>query len=329
MSGVQNKMTMTCPSCNQKVKRGHDDIQCSAESCMQVYHTACIKDVVEVESVKCWKCPKCVSVKCTSENIIGDHEKATVSANSLEDIKVQLTALAQSYTTIIKQLADLTDVVTKYEQSMTDLANKCIEKDKKIEELKNDVQTQDVKIQSLESQIDNFAENLKKKEELVDNLESRLIQQEQYSRKNHFEIRELKEKPGESVCNIVLKLAKELNVPLAAHDIQAAHRLRAWPGKTPAIIVNLKDRKSRDLIVQSRKIVSSSTLIGDEGNRIYIGASLSPHYRQLLRDVRMKIKSDVLKPRYKRCWWAGVVKVEKFDGEILKLEKFSDISSIN
>lgn len=195
--------------------------------------------------------------------------------NNFQEIKAQLKSLQTDYKEVISKL----EVITSLQSRM----------------------------QSLESEVKNLQKLSSGKDQVIDDLHKRVCRLEQYSRKNSFEIREVQPAKDESVENIALKLADKLGVPLALHEIQAAHRLPASSGKIPGIIVNLASRKKRDLIVSSKKVVTNLELTGVGSGRVWVGDSLSPHYKNLLWKARMRAKEV----NYKFVWWRRDVLVRK------------------
>lgn len=186
---------------------------------------------------------------------------------------------------------------------------------------------------------------LEKKVELQDKIISNLTIQianlDQYGRNRNFELHNIEEKPGEVVEDIVLKVAKHLNIPLDKENIEAAHRLpsRKNPSLAPKIIVQLSSRKKRNEFVECRRQlapITSNLLVqgGASVQRVYLNENLSPYYRELLWRAKELGKSA----GFKFIWFkSGKILVSKGEGDknIIKissfeeLKKISDISALN
>lgn len=188
---------------------------------------------------------------------------------------------------------------------------------------------------NLKAELDLVKEENAKKNLKIQFLEDRIAEQEQYSRRRQIEIRELAHSPRESIEEIVIKTADVLGVKISHDDIEAAHRLRAAPGKTPGIIVAFSNRKTREKILRAKqdsttkraKLITNDDILNNGSRqKVYVGESLSAHYKTLLRDAKAAGKAA----NYKFIWWKGSsVKARKTTtSQILNIQTIEDIQLI-
>lgn len=155
-------------------------------------------------------------------------------------------------------------------------------------------------IKDLKLKVLTLEQKLTEKDKEVNMLKKQMTHVEQYSRRNMIEIREVHQQKDEKVERVVVKVAQKFDVPLTEEDIEVAHRLKAAPGKKPAIIVELNSRKKRNLFLESRKkVVTNQDVLREGEGRIYLSESLSPFYRELLWKTRKIAKED----DYRFCWY--------------------------
>lgn len=172
------------------------------------------------------------------------------------------------------------------------------------------------------------------KDREIANLNNRVAQLEQYSRNTSFEIREFNEEPNESIEDIVINVAKALNVQIDSIDIQAAHRIPTMQKKINPIIVQLNNRKKRDAIVVSKKIlvlgannsVEAVSAVKTGNKRIYVGESVSQYYKDLLWKAKQWNSAN----DFKYAWFKkNCVMVRKGDGtKIFKIYNEGDLLKI-
>lgn len=253
---------MSCSSCKIKIDRHEEKLACRG-TCGKLFHSKCINST-EKSNYCC--------ETCKLETAIGPIVK-----NCLKDLE--------------KQLKSIDDKFKILEDSQAFISNQYDDLDIKINT-----------ILSLQTKVNVLEATLNEKDLRIRQLEQRLAKQEQYSRRNQLEIRQADQKENENVEDLVISIAKKLDVNLMKTDIEAAHRLKSAPGKTPAIIVQTSSRKMRDQILnQKKKIITNNDIFGNGSGRIYIGESLCPYYKNLL----WKAKCTAKITDFKYVWWNG------------------------
>lgn len=124
-------------------------------------------------------------------------------------------------------------------------------------------------------------------------LSRKLNDLDQYSRVDNVLINGIPYTEEENVVNVVKNIAKHLQVNLEDHDINTAHRLRAQPGKIPAIIARLNNRnKKSELVKNSKRLrLHGSKLNLDPALPIYVSEQLSSYTLSLYKKA-MELKNQ-------------------------------------
>lgn len=125
---------------------------------------------------------------------------------------------------------------------------------------------------------------------------------EQYTRKNSLEIHGVPESAYTSTEEVVLKLAKALDVDINPNDIEISHKLHL-KGVKP-IIVRFQSHKAKTRMYKGRaklKHVRVSDLYPDstaatraESGRIYLNENLTSYRRDILKQANQKRKDGLL-----------------------------------
>lgn len=250
---------------------------------------------IKKEMLTCRSCQNqfhynCSLVREAKFKNMSANEKALWTCGNCRGAKPKQLSIANQLTTESKTLDQIYNVVSNMQTVLESVLN----------QIKQVSESQ----QFLADQYDDYISSMKKvavlesqmaeKDKIIDDLSARLVQNEQYSRRTHLELGNVKQEPNEDVEDFVVKLGSKIGVPMEKRDIAAAHRLRAKPGKTPSIIVEFVSRKVRDDYLNKRKLAN----VG-EHNKIYINESLCSYYKNLLRLAKEKAKQE----NYKFCWF--------------------------
>ena len=119
---------------------------------------------------------------------------------------------------------------------------------------------------------------------------------EQYSRKFNLEIYGIPEQEKEDTEEIVLNLAKRLNVHLEPEYIDIAHRMKKGNTRRRPIIVRFTNYYSRNRLYMNRKKLRRANFEGfiEGADRIYINENLTALRSQLFKKVRDKKRQSKL-----------------------------------
>lgn len=116
---------------------------------------------------------------------------------------------------------------------------------------------------------------------------------EQYSRIDNIIISGVPYEPNENIQEIVTSIAKNLEVEINEHDINAVHRLSANKDKIPSIIVRLNSRMKKQKLIQNskRKRLHGKNLNMNPAVPIYVSEHMSANTMSIFRKA-MELKSQ-------------------------------------
>lgn len=152
---------------------------------------------------------------------------------------------------------------------------------------------QKMTIQDLNNEVMRLKDRNLSNEKSIKSLTEKINYSDQYSRKNNLEIHGLHEVPNEDCKDIVIQLAKKLELPIEKADVDVAHRLTSLQKKTaPVIIAQFINRNKRDMFIQKKKIcITDNTFPGTSiGTTAYFNENLSPYYKNLYRLTRIRAR---------------------------------------
>ena len=172
------------------------------------------------------------------------------------------------------------EVMKKENQKLKDTVKAVSEKNSELEK----------KVAQLENNLQSSIEHgniLEKKLEEATKMHDNL---EQYSRKFNLEIYGIPEQEKEDTEEIMLNLAKRLNVSLEPKDIDVAHRMKKGNTRPRPIIVRFTNYYSRNRLYMKRKKLRRANFEGfiEGANRIYINENLTALRSQLFKKVSDK-----------------------------------------
>ena len=113
---------------------------------------------------------------------------------------------------------------------------------------------------------------------------------EQYGRRQHLEIIGVPEKPGENTNDIVIEMAKLVNIEITPEQISTSHCLPAKLKKNgnesvvapPPIIVKFMSRDVRNRLYANRK------LLREKKNHVFIHENLTRYRKKLFWNAKQK-----------------------------------------
>lgn len=188
------------------------------------------------------------------------------------------------------------------------------------EKLSSEVNKLKLTVHKLENQV-------KEKDITISNLSIQLNTLDQYGRNRNLEIENVEYRRDESVEDIVLNLAKVLNLNIVKSDIDAAHRLPSRKTDRPQkIIVQLVSRKKRDaFLVKKKSGITSDQLVsgGKQKLNIYINENLTPSNREVLWAAKQRAREL----QYKFVWvkQGKIFARQDENQKIIKILSLSDI----
>lgn len=318
---------MDCEQCKESIIDENELIKCSVETCSANYHFRCAGigqsffRKMTVPHKKEWTCLKCKSNRKHETKV----SKNQLEMDSSENLECKLEKFMSDVSNKLEILNTFKSDFQQLKKDNEEIKNSQQFIDEKYEDIKEQLKF----IPALEKEVIKLQNIIQEKNKQIGELQARVIQLEQYGRNRNLEINEVAEKKGEDVEEIVVNVAKGLGVNLEKNDIEAAHRLPKTRGATrPAtIIVQFARRKKRDeVFAERKKVVTNSQVTGLNSDRIYVSENLTPHFRNLLKEVKKKAK-DL---GYKYIWYKyGSVNVRKTDDQdVISITEMSQLGKI-
>lgn len=299
-----------CGECKSKTNRYEETIQCSQVVCKKLYHAKCVgmseAEVTDLNStgdISVWECDTC--------------KKQDKKNPTNREIFLLLTEIKHQ---MKENQSDTNRRLDELEKSQSFIAQQYEE----IKNMKNTIE----RAASFTEQVSQIeCEQHEQKSELKI-LKNRINLLEQYSRRTCIELNQVKQRSNEDVNDIVLQIANACAITMSKDDIEAAHRLKTNPGKTPGIIVRFKSRQKANEFIERKRTYITNEKITQQGNdRIYICESLSPFYRELLWKAKCKAKAC----NFTFVWWKGAsIYARKMTGSpAIKILSEEDLNKIN
>ena len=190
-------------------------------------------------------------------------------------------------------------------------------------------QKQESVIKELKAQSTTLKRSNEKEKEKVDALE-------QYGHRQNLEIVGVPLKEGENTNEIVIKVAKMLNVSLSSDQISTSHRLQtrlkpknSEPAASPPIIVRFLSRDVRNLLYANRKLARTANLqeFSLQGAKnIYINENLTQSRKKLFWHAKQKAIASNFK--FYRTVNGNVYVRKSSDTDSLPIKNIDDISKI-
>lgn len=172
----------------------------------------------------------------------------------------------------------------------------------------------------VENKVATLETKIVEKDRDIKDLKNRLVNLEQYGRRNQLEISNVTVRNSEDLRQVVVDVCKHLDVTVTREDIEVVHRIKTRiTDKVPTIICEMSNRRKRDEIIKNKykKVITNATVLGSgfSQNRIYVGESLSPYFKNLLYKAKIHAKAK----NYIHCWFRNnSIAFRKTDNDPLK-----------
>lgn len=189
-----------------------------------------------------------------------------------------------------------------------------------IEPLQTSINTLNTSLGTIKKEVASLTIKLEQKDEEIKELRTMvqegLDEREQYSRRNNLRIFGVQETENEDTNELVIRVAKRVNVTLSVLDIDRSHRVGKVTagGKPRAIIVKFVSYASRSAIFQAKKLLRNSG--------VTIREDLTKCRLQLLKNAGIAYS-------IKNVWSVdGVIFVKTSDARPFRLRTESDLSKL-
>lgn len=147
-------------------------------------------------------------------------------------------------------------------------------------------------VSSLQDEVRQVANKFKAYEEKLKEEQIKCDDLQQYTRKYNLEISGADRDANMTDTEIVLAIAKEIDVDIVEKDLDIVHRLKGKKGFTPPIIVRFSNYKAKQRLYKARKLLRGkdwSVWFGYATN-IYINENLTQRRGKLFKEVRGVVK---------------------------------------
>lgn len=175
----------------------------------------------------------------------------------------------------------------------------------------------------LKKKVETLEINLEEKDKEIQELQRSLQQNEQYMRRNQIEVGGVEESEGENVEEIVINVARKLQIQLSPTDFQASHRIPSRTSPAP-IIVEFTNRKTKEALLNSKR---KMFLKDDVGRKIYLNESLTPFFKNLLWQSKNLAKEHGMK----FCWFKNhkiFLKRSENSNQVYKIMTLKDLLTL-
>ena len=253
---------------------------------------------------------------------------------SLREIKSMLVNIQATMATIVEENKN-------FRKELVDLKTAVDFNDNELRQLKKDHQkTSEMntmlkkELEKTKKELNNTKKVLQDQEDETQNLWFSLDSLEQYTRKNSLEFHGIPECLYANAQDVVISVAKKIDVDIEEDDIEIVHKLQRKKGNKP-IIAKFCSHKTKAKIYRERsklRNVKVSDIFphyspADESlNRIYINENLTTFRRDLLSKALKKRKEKILSS----VWTLDgkIFAKTSSDEEPIKIQSEADLNNI-
>ncbi|XP_026289139.2 protein unc-13 homolog C-like [Frankliniella occidentalis] len=169
-------------------------------------------------------------------------------------------------------------------------------------------------VEDLQVEVLNLSKDISQKDKKIEELEGRLEEHEQYSRRNNLRIFGVTESPKENTDDLVVKVAKKINVDIDVSQIDRSHRI-GKPGSNPRpIIVKFIGYGPRQAMFRAKKALKGSGIT----------------IREDLTKQRLDLLKGAAEVYFEKNVWShdGVIMVKIGDHRPFRLKRSSELDSL-
>lgn len=310
-----------CGSCNEKLPKTGEFATCSGCSNGLHFDTCSVKKAtwvnMGVPKQSVWICTNCRRNKkgsVTQYVDSGDESNQTTSQeeqSEVSSLEVQRAILSK-----VNSLMDMKVKLDSIETSMKFLAEK-------YDALLTEVSNLREENKQLKSQLDAIQTQEASSKNNIEKLSNEVAELDQYGRRLNLEIHGIEiigDPKKEDMLQVMEKLADDIKVHFNPSDVHQVHRLQSRrDGKPPTVIVQFYSKDKRDIWLNKGK---NARL-----NKIFFNENLSPHYRLLLKEAKLRAKTY----NYSFVWFRGgrvLVRRNENDRQVIVIKNACDLNKI-
>ncbi|KOB64643.1 Zinc finger DNA binding protein [Operophtera brumata] len=234
--------------------------------------------------------------------------------NINEDVKLELSRLADTTGSIISELHNLRVEYSDIKESVTSLRTQQQASTGIITDLQDSVEHACDQVEATKKRMDKIEKQLSSEDlhsELASlkhslkSLQVDSVKQQQRDRMFKVEITGLPESKSEDLEHILISIAMYARVSITCNDISHINRvqpMKSVPGRPRAIVAKLHSRLHKDNIIagvrKHRGISTKDLSLPGEARALYVNEHLTPHNKELLKKCK-----DVAKTKQYQFVW--------------------------
>lgn len=331
-----------CAVCDKAVSKNDSDIVCSV-CCKPVHNDqACSNMQPQTWKAKSgskrkvWACKTCRKKNSDDTYETNDGTEHIMMTSPSMEPKDSLNN-PEFYDFLTKKFNELGEKIVNMSNKMSDVDSKLTCLSEQVNKVEGNQAKLEASFLELKTEVgkvsDELAackkENQKMKGEILviqgenKNLTSRLADLEQHSRKNNVIISNIDKKEKADAKQLVMEIAKNLNVVLNSEDILEAHDLPSRYDKT--LVVRFKNSTVKSSFTKEKH--KAHLKRDDKEVKVYINDHLAPYFKSLLQSAKARAKVF----HYKFVWFkkdAVLVRKDETTQKIIKIRSLDDIYKI-
>lgn len=282
-----------CDKCYEKLPPENDFVVCNGCNSKIHYLCAGIRETKWKTSNNEWKMSwRCITCKSKIEDSTKENQAATTQMQN-----ETAASLGEMIRRIIKEEnREIISEMKDFQKSMEFYSNQLDEFTKVVKKLTDE----NTKLIKKQEELEVRCGKLEKDNQ---ELKTAIEEDRQYNRNHNLIIDGVPETQGENLVNLVLQLAKKVQVSVLAGDIQAVHRIPSANNKKP-IVVQFVNRMTRDNILEKSK--STRPTLKDVypnqlATALYVNEHMTPYYKRLMYLAKQKQTEN--QKAYKYVWF--------------------------
>lgn len=149
------------------------------------------------------------------------------------------------------------------------------------------------KILDLPKQHQKIMEDLENKEKRIVALETKISESEQRELKTCVEVNGFRVSPNEPPQEIANRISSAFGINLETMD--QFKYIKPTEIKPPRLIFTFKDETKKITMMNARKNNNVSLLLADVNKKVYVNEALTPYYKNLLWNTKIRAKEKKIK----------------------------------
>lgn len=317
-------MAQKCKRCEQIIT-SEEYVTCYGE-CKGIFHFECSVNEnaykkLSIAKKKTWRCQNCSQQ--TSRNTRGSVTQIADGELEAEEseIRSEIKDIKKMFSTIMDKLNDINSI----KKEIVDLKENVKFISDQYDTIQSTLKENNLLITNMKKSINILETENSNKNKIIEDMNYKINKLEQHSRRKNVEINEMPLKPNENCSEIVIDIAKTLNMKLEISDIEFAHRIQLRnKDKIPPIIVQFISKQTRDEFLSKKNVTMFKGLSTQA--KIYINEHISPAFKSLL----MITKQMARETKHKYVWFRKdkILVRKREDSPVIVIECEKDLRKL-